>query len=204
MVESELRKASSRVKLMAPSNAQDSEYPQAAQHREEDKHIVHLGLLPHQAGAQEVVGHPDHHRAPEGKDQPLDPVTVTKISVRVGVHHNLVKGWKSTLKHLSDKETTAQFTYSPLQGTGKIWRHAYDFLADWVQHIPRARQHLVTYAGWFSKLAWRPSQHEPNPADKQLGSADTRPTASGMVGAGIGQIASITVLWPINRPWTRS
>lgn len=28
--------------------------------------------------------------------------------------------------------------------------HAYDFLADWVQHIPRARQHVVTYAGWFA------------------------------------------------------
>ena len=54
------------------------------------------------------------------------------------------------LKHLSYKETTAQVTYSPLYGTAKIWGHAYDFLADWVQHIPRARQHLVTYAGWFS------------------------------------------------------
>jgi hypothetical protein len=31
-----------------------------------------------------------------------------------------------------------------------LWDHAFDFLADWVQHIPRARQHQVTYAGHFA------------------------------------------------------
>jgi len=40
--------------------------------------------------------------------------------------------------------------FSPPRAAAKVWEHAYDFLADWVQHIPRARQHQVTYAGWFA------------------------------------------------------
>ena len=35
-------------------------------------------------------------------------------------------------------------------GPGKTWPHAVDFLADFVQHISRARQHQVTYAGYFA------------------------------------------------------
>lgn len=54
------------------------------------------------------------------------------------------------LKHLSYRETTGEVRYTPPRAIGKVWSHASDFLADWVQHIPRARQHVVTYAGWFA------------------------------------------------------
>ena len=54
------------------------------------------------------------------------------------------------LKHLSYVEGTGQVRFSPPRSIPKIWEHAYDFLADWVQHIPRARQHQVTYAGHFA------------------------------------------------------
>jgi hypothetical protein len=54
------------------------------------------------------------------------------------------------MKHLSYRETTGQVTYSPPGGVAKIWPHANDFLADWVQHIPRAKQRQVRYAGWFA------------------------------------------------------
>ena len=69
------------------------------------------------------------------------------------------------LKHLSYREVTGQVTYSPPGVVAKIWPHASDFLADWVQHIPRSRQHQVTYAGWFSnalgKLNPKPGQAAP-------------------------------------------
>ena len=68
------------------------------------------------------------------------------------------------LKHLSYRESTGQVTYSPPGAVAKIWAHAGDFLADWVQHIPRARQHQVTYAGWFAnalgKLNPKPAREE--------------------------------------------
>ena len=54
------------------------------------------------------------------------------------------------LKHLSYVESTGEVRYSPPRAAPKVWEHAYDFLADWVQHIPRARQHQVTYAGHFA------------------------------------------------------
>ena len=54
------------------------------------------------------------------------------------------------LKHLSYVESTGQVRFSPPRTAAKVWDHAFDFLADWVQHIPRARQHQVTYAGWFA------------------------------------------------------
>ena len=54
------------------------------------------------------------------------------------------------LKHLSYRESTGQVTYSQLGAVAKMWPHASDFLADWVQHVPRAKQHQVTYAGWFA------------------------------------------------------
>ena len=54
------------------------------------------------------------------------------------------------LKHLSYVEATGQVRFSPPRSIPKVWEHAYDFLADWVQHIPRARQHQVTYAGHFA------------------------------------------------------
>ncbi len=47
-------------------------------------------------------------------------------------------------------EATGQVRFSPPRSIPKVWEHAYDFLADWVQHIPRARQHQVTYAGHFA------------------------------------------------------
>lgn len=54
------------------------------------------------------------------------------------------------LKHLSYVESTGQVRFSPPRSAPKLWDHAFDFLADWVQHIPRARQHQVTYAGHFA------------------------------------------------------
>ncbi len=41
-------------------------------------------------------------------------------------------------------ERTGQVCYQDPHGPGKTWPHAVDFLADFVQHIPRARQHQVT------------------------------------------------------------
>ena len=68
------------------------------------------------------------------------------------------------LKHLSYRESTGQVTYSPPGAVAKIWPHASDFLADWAQHIPRARQHQITYAGWFAnalgKLNPKPARAE--------------------------------------------
>jgi hypothetical protein len=49
-----------------------------------------------------------------------------------------------------DNLATGQVTYSPPGASVKFWPHAVDFLADWVQHIPRVKQHTVTYAGWFT------------------------------------------------------
>lgn len=54
------------------------------------------------------------------------------------------------LKHLSYVESTGQVRFSPPRSAPKVWDHAFDFLADWVQHIPRAKQHQVTYAGHFA------------------------------------------------------
>jgi hypothetical protein len=54
------------------------------------------------------------------------------------------------LKRLSYVERTGQVHYQDPHGPGKTWPHAVDFLADFVQHIPRARQHQVTYAGYFA------------------------------------------------------
>jgi hypothetical protein len=54
------------------------------------------------------------------------------------------------LKRLGYGERTGQVYYQDPQGPGKMWPHAVDFLADFVQHIPRARQHQVTYAGYFA------------------------------------------------------
>ena len=72
------------------------------------------------------------------------------------------------LKHLSYRETTGQVTYSPPGALAKIWASAYDFLADWVQHIPRAKQHQITYAGAFAnalgKLNPKPESAESSEA----------------------------------------
>ena len=51
---------------------------------------------------------------------------------------------------MSYVESTGAVRYSAPRAASKVWEHAYDFLADWVQHIPRARQHQVTYAGYFA------------------------------------------------------
>ncbi|MFN8613210.1 MAG: hypothetical protein U0931_37070 [Vulcanimicrobiota bacterium] len=47
-------------------------------------------------------------------------------------------------------KATGQVRFSPPPSIPIVWEHAYDFLADWVQHIPRASQHQVTYAGHFA------------------------------------------------------
>jgi len=55
--------------------------------------------------------------------------------------------------------------------------HAIDFLADFIQHIPRARQHQVTYAGWFANALGNlkdPSE-EPKP-EQQTGKKASRYT----------------------------
>gem|GEM_PF-6285080 len=54
------------------------------------------------------------------------------------------------LKHLHYEESTGQVQYRDPRGPWKTWEHAIHFLSDFVQHIPRARQHQVTYAGWFA------------------------------------------------------
>jgi len=53
-------------------------------------------------------------------------------------------------KHLSYVESTVQVRFSPPRDVAKVWDHAFDFLADWIQHFPRAIRHQVTYAGWFA------------------------------------------------------
>ena len=47
------------------------------------------------------------------------------------------------------------------------WSHN---LADWVQHIPRAKQHQVTYAGWFANALGKL-----NPKPVQVESAESTP-----------------------------
>lgn len=69
------------------------------------------------------------------------------------------------LKHLSYVETTGQVRFSPPRAAAKVWDHAFDFLGDWVQHIPRARQHQVTYAGWFANALGNLNPKEDNQAD---------------------------------------
>ena len=54
------------------------------------------------------------------------------------------------LKRLTYSEASAQVHYQEPSGPAKSWNHAHDFLADFVQHIPLARQHTVTYAGHFA------------------------------------------------------
>jgi hypothetical protein len=54
------------------------------------------------------------------------------------------------LKHLHYAESTGVVQYRDPRGPWKSWGHAVDFLADFAQHIPRARQHQVTYAGYFA------------------------------------------------------
>ena len=54
------------------------------------------------------------------------------------------------MKHLHYEEPTGQVQYRDPRGPWKTWEHAVHFLADFVQHIPRARQHQVTYAGYFA------------------------------------------------------
>ena len=54
------------------------------------------------------------------------------------------------LSRLSYQETTAKVQYRDPSGQVKQWEHAFDFLADFIQHIPLARQHTVTYAGHFA------------------------------------------------------
>ncbi len=54
------------------------------------------------------------------------------------------------LKHLSYVEATGEVRYAPPRAIPKVWSHAHGFLVDWVQHIPRARQHQITYAGHFA------------------------------------------------------
>ena len=40
------------------------------------------------------------------------------------------------LKHLSYVESSGQVRYSPPRAASKVWEHAFDFLADWVQRSP--------------------------------------------------------------------
>jgi len=81
----------------------------------------------------------------------------------VNIGHYLDLGPSLPLKHLSDVESSGQVRYSPPRAPSKVWEHAFDFLADWVQHIPRARQHQVTYAGYFANALGNlnPRQGEP-------------------------------------------
>ena len=65
------------------------------------------------------------------------------------------------LKRLRYHEATARVELLTARGgVEKSWDHAVDFLADFCQHIPKARQHQVSYAGHFanalSKLKPKP------------------------------------------------
>ena len=71
------------------------------------------------------------------------------------------------LKHLCYDEATAQVTYSIPRGETRVWRHAYDFLSDFVQHLPAPRKPAITYHGWFANatgnLKSRRKTHEGDP-----------------------------------------
>ncbi|MFN8613660.1 MAG: hypothetical protein U0931_39360 [Vulcanimicrobiota bacterium] len=72
------------------------------------------------------------------------------------------------LKHLSYVESSGQVRYSPPRAASKVREHAFDFLADWVQHIPRARQHQATYAGHFANALGnlKPRREKPTNSDE--------------------------------------
>ncbi len=53
------------------------------------------------------------------------------------------------LKHLRYDPVTARVTYTP-RGVNKVWPHAYDFLADFIQHLPAPRKPAITKMGWFA------------------------------------------------------
>ena len=54
------------------------------------------------------------------------------------------------LKHLRYEETTGRVTYSVPRGAHKTWPHPYDFLADFIQHLPPPRKPQITQMGWFA------------------------------------------------------
>lgn len=76
------------------------------------------------------------------------------------------------LKHLHYEEVTGNVQYRDPRGPWKRWDHAVDFLADFVQHIPRARQHQVTYAGYFANALGnlKEPKAEKNPGSENSGS----------------------------------
>ena len=75
------------------------------------------------------------------------------------------------LKHLHYEEVTGNVQYRDPRGPWKRWDHAVDFLADFVQHIPRARQHQVTYAGYFANALGnlKEPKAEKNPGSENSG-----------------------------------
>ena len=79
------------------------------------------------------------------------------------------------LKHLSYVESTGEVRYSPPRAAPKVWEHAYDCLADWVQHIPRARQHQVTYAGHFANALGNLSP-KPGPTEETDKPKESKPS----------------------------
>jgi hypothetical protein len=80
------------------------------------------------------------------------------------------------LKRLTYVERSGQVHYQDPHGPGKTWPHAVDFLADFVQHIPRARQHQVTYAGYFANALGNlsPKKVEGEPAEPKKPTRATR------------------------------
>jgi hypothetical protein len=68
------------------------------------------------------------------------------------------------LNRLTYDEKTARVDFRTTKGRFKSWPHAVQFLAALSQHIPKPRQHLVVYAGYFSnalgKLSVKPESQE--------------------------------------------
>jgi len=54
------------------------------------------------------------------------------------------------LNRLTYDEKTARVDFRTPKGRFKSWPHAVQFLASLSQHIPKPRQHLVVYAGFFA------------------------------------------------------
>ena len=81
-----------------------------------------------------------------------DPLTLPENQVDVKRVLRYILRAALPLKRLTYVERTGQVHYQDPHGPSKTWLHAVDFLADFVQHIPRARQHQVTYAGYVTPV----------------------------------------------------
>jgi hypothetical protein len=73
------------------------------------------------------------------------------------------------LNRLNYNETTAAVSFRTTKGRFKLWKHAIDFLGDFSQHIPKPRQHTITYAGYFANALHKLSVAKTSPQEAPLG-----------------------------------